>query len=579
MRRDLRWLGEWPRVAIIAAIAIAVLASIAEAQGVPWSRRWGASTAYEAGWGSGLDGAGNLYTGGYSLSYGAGNRDFLLLMHDSSGALRWAKTWGGAANEYGYDLDVTAASILMCGRSNSFAPSYDAAIAKFDLTGTLVWARTWGVATSSESATGVAQDGSGNVYVSGYTDDAGGNIGSGGYDLFILKYDSAGTLQWARTWGGTSQDWGWFNYSPDIAVDSSGNCFITAGTFSYGSNPGVYQDAVIIKYSPSGTMEWARIWGESAVHEEGQAIALDGSGNICVAGVRNSASYSYTGGAQGSNQAFMLMLDSTGTTIWCRQLDTGTLDFYSSLALDASNNIYATGRYYNDALIAKFTNTGAARWSQAFGGSGLDIGQAGTASGLNYYVVGYDASTDAPLFTTLTPTVTDLSFVTAASATGLETSPAGIDQSVTGIQTTPTGLEAGSATVDVMILNVLENGPPDTPVGISPGEGSQNVSRSATLVAGPYSDTNGDPQTDAEWLISNDQDGVSVAYDAVSGTAAQRHTVTSTLAGQTAYYWSCRYKDDHGNWGSWSTPIMFRTRGTSTAIPLALHSSVSRLRH
>ncbi|MBI2840689.1 MAG: hypothetical protein HYX75_20420 [Acidobacteria bacterium] len=577
MRRDLRrWVSGCPGIAIIAAVAIPFLPSLVEAQGVSWSRRWGASTAYEAGWGVGLDGAGNLYTGGYSLSYGAGNRDFLLLMHDSSGALQWAKTWGGAFNEYGYDLDLTATSILMCGRSSSFALSFDAVVAKFDLTGTLVWARTWGVPTSGESATGVAQDGAGNVYVSGYTDDAGANIGAGGYDLFLLKYDSAGTLQWTRTWGGTNQDWGWFNYSPDIAVDSSGNCFVTAGTFSYGSNPGVYQDAVVIKYNTNGTVEWARTWGEPTVHEEGQAIALDSSGNICVAGVRNSASYSYTGGAQASNHAFILMLDSSGTPLWSRQIDTGTLDFYSSLSLDGSNNIYATGRYYNDALVAKFTNAGEAQWSRAFGGSGLDIGQAGTASGLNYYVVGYDASTDMPLFATLSPTVTDTSSVTAASATGIETIPAGIDQSVTGIQTTPAGLETGSASVDVMILDVLEDGPPDPPVGISPSDGAQGVSRSPLLVAGPYSDTNGDPPTDAEWMISTDYGGSRVVYDAVSGMATQTHTVASTLSSQTPYFWLCRYKDDHGNWGAWSTPIMFRTGGTRATTLHAVHQSVSR---
>ena len=74
---------------------------------------------------------------------------------------------------------------------------------------------------------GIAIDSSGNLYIGNYTKSS----GSGNHDLHTAKLNKLlGTVQWKRTLGGSSLD---FNEA-GIAVDSSGNAYITGSTNSAG---------------------------------------------------------------------------------------------------------------------------------------------------------------------------------------------------------------------------------------------------------------------------------------------------------------------------------------------------------
>jgi len=72
----------------------------------------------------------------------------------------------------------------------------------------------------------IALDGSGNVFITGINN----SYGAGNGDALVLKYDSFGNLLWETTWGGSGDDWG-----TGIALDGSGNAFITGFTNSYGT--------------------------------------------------------------------------------------------------------------------------------------------------------------------------------------------------------------------------------------------------------------------------------------------------------------------------------------------------------
>ena len=123
---------------------------------------------------------------------------------------------------------------------------------------------------------GIAADSSGNCYVGGYTASA----GAGNNDVLITKYNTSGTIQWQRTLGGTGADYGY-----GIAVDSSGNCYVAGLTNSAGAGS---TDVLITKYNTSGTIQWQRILG-GANQDRGNGIALDSSGNCYVTGYTDSA--------------------------------------------------------------------------------------------------------------------------------------------------------------------------------------------------------------------------------------------------------------------------------------------------
>ena len=103
------------------------------------------------------------------------------------------------------------------------------------------WIKLLGGA-SNDTGNSIAVDSSGNVYVTGYT----GSQGAGGNDILITKYNTSGVIQWQRTLGGAGTDAG-----NSIAVDSSGNVYVTGYTGSQGA--GGY-DILIAKLPSDGSL-------------------------------------------------------------------------------------------------------------------------------------------------------------------------------------------------------------------------------------------------------------------------------------------------------------------------------------
>ena len=166
----------------------------------------------------------------------------------------------------------------------------DIFVLKLDtFTGAYKWHTFYGSSNTDEGY-GIAIDGSGNVYVTGHSLATWGSplhAHSGGDDIFVLKLDSSGAYQWHTFYGSSVIDFG-----DGIAVDGSGNVYVTGysnATWSgpSGQNPlhaysGNY-DIFMLKLNSSGAYQWHTFYGSSGV-DEGYGIAVDGSGNVYVTG-------------------------------------------------------------------------------------------------------------------------------------------------------------------------------------------------------------------------------------------------------------------------------------------------------
>ena len=98
----------------------------------------------------------------------------------------------------------------------------------------------------------MAVDSSGNVYAAGYTEGALDGSNAGGWDLFVVKYNSSGTKQWTRQLGTSSDDWAY-----GVAVDSSGNVYAagyTEGALDGNTSSGSY-DLIVVKYNSDGVKQ------------------------------------------------------------------------------------------------------------------------------------------------------------------------------------------------------------------------------------------------------------------------------------------------------------------------------------
>jgi uncharacterized delta-60 repeat protein len=252
--------------------------------------------------------------------------------------------------------------------SSQGAGSVDVLLAKYNSSGTIQWQRTLGGA-SSEYGFGVAVDSSGNVYVTGYTSSQ----GAGSNDFLIAKYNTSGTIQWQRTLGGGTAENG-----RGIAVDSGGNVYVSGYTGS--------SLVIITKYNTSGTIQWQRTLGSGL--EDCYGIAVDSSGNVYVTG-------STSGAGAGIADVLIAKYDTSGTIQWQRVLGGGAMDLGYGVAVDSSSNVYVTGYTRSqgaggsDILIAKYNSSGTIQWQRILGGSGDDTGYgiAVDSSG-NVYVTG-----------------------------------------------------------------------------------------------------------------------------------------------------------------------------------------------
>jgi hypothetical protein len=214
-----------------------------------WTRQLG-TNRFENGLGVSADGLGNVYitglTEGFLGTSFPGGDDAYLAKFNAAGTWLWTRQLGTTTYDWSGSVSAdTLGNVFISGvtRGNlegkSAGPD-DAFVAKYDSDGSLQWTRQFGT-VRADGSQGVAVDGSGGVYVTGITN---GDLITGSRDAFVGKYDASGTLCWMRQVGSVE-----YEESKGISFDGSGSIYITGYTFGQlgGANQGL-EDAFITKF-------------------------------------------------------------------------------------------------------------------------------------------------------------------------------------------------------------------------------------------------------------------------------------------------------------------------------------------
>lgn len=268
-------------------------------------------------------------------------------------------------------------------------------------------------------------DADGNVYVTGsFSGTASFNnielVSAGGLDIFVVKYDAGGAVQWAKRAGGTGDDWG-----RQIAL--SGNSVFITGYFSStinfntpssgGSNEltsAGNSDAFVAKYDDTGAFIWSRRAG-SAQSDFSYGIGVSDN-SVYIVGYFSATANFNTPSQGGSNEItsaggwdiFLAKYDDTGTFLWAKRA--GGTDSDRGLAIAVfQNSIYISGACRNttnfnnpsaggsneiisagsdDIFVAKYEGTGTFLWAKRAGGVTIDLPSALAVSGNSVYVAG-----------------------------------------------------------------------------------------------------------------------------------------------------------------------------------------------
>ena len=238
--------------------------------------------------------------------------------------------------------------------------SYDLFLVKYNSAGDTVWTRQMG-SPDSETVSGVAVDSGGNIYVAGRT--SGTLPGSpttyqGGTDLFLVKYNSAGDNVWTRQMGSPDSD-----IASGVAVDTAGNIYVagfTGGTLpgSPTTHRGGGFDLFLVKYNPAGENVWTRQMG-SPKSDTVSGVAVDTGGDIYVAGYTLGTLPGSPTTNQGSADLFLVKYNSAGENVWTRQMGSPFNDTVSGVAVDTGGNIYVAGYTSSTLPGSPTTNQGS----------------------------------------------------------------------------------------------------------------------------------------------------------------------------------------------------------------------------
>ena len=332
------------------------------------------------------DGAGNTYAAG--SYYYNNSQDIFAQKRSPAGAVLWTKYYNDPDNyeDKSNGIAVDASGGVYVTGHVTYPPAYGSQniwTRKYDGDGNVLWTSTSSsTGSNADTGSGITTDSSGNVYVIGRQYPV-GSID----DIWIRKYNTDGLIQWTTGYGagGSAYDAGY-----GIAVDTDANVYVT-GKLGVTSQ---YDDVWAAKYNSANPplLLWTTTYnGIGNYYDEGRGVAVDSGGDVYVTGAE---------GINGSGTKGILIrkYDTAGLLQWTTTYSgTGTEDGGNAVALDASASVYVAGTLAPVSMsgwLGKFGSDGLAHWTTTYTELTYNYanGVALDSSG-NIYAGGYTAYT------------------------------------------------------------------------------------------------------------------------------------------------------------------------------------------
>eukprot|EP01041_Mallomonas_annulata_P005482 gene5482-11029_t len=365
-------------------------------------------------------------SGGFLVTYAGGISDAFMAKFNSAGARQWATYYGGSGDDKCHSMTLDASgNVYLAGWTLSssgiatagthlttFPGNATGFVAKFDNAGNRIWGTYCGGTLSDYGGYGLAVDGSGNVFMSGYTESVNGiatagahqtSFAGGGFDIFLQKFNSSGVRLWGTYYGGTTGE-----EANQIATDAAGNVYLAGGTSSatgiasasvHQGSIGGASDAFLAKFNGSGVRQWATYYGGTG-SESAYAIATDAMGNVYMAGQTASTTGIATSGVHQASigstppaaDGFVVKFNSSGVRQWGTYYGGTDWDYITGIQVDSKGYIYLSGSTTStnaiatagvaqsvigggqDAFVAKLNSNGLREWGTYFGGAGSEEG-------------------------------------------------------------------------------------------------------------------------------------------------------------------------------------------------------------
>jgi len=289
------------------------------------------------------DNSGNVYLGGYTVNANQ-RKDYLLTKYTNSGTLSWSVTYDGSDNK---DDEILAMAfglnnqIIVTGYAKGNNTNDDIVTISYDQNGQVTWTAIYDNLLFSQDDQGndIAVDASGNVIVAGQTDTDPSETSND--DYIIISYSSIGAQNWSAFYegSGASKD-----RALKVKIGSGNSVYVTGRSANL-----LDDDIVTRKYTNLGAMLWSQTFN-NGMDDRPSDLKLDALENVYICGYSNNGS---------NDDMLVLKYSSAGVDQWSNGFIFNGVnsqdDQASSLVIDATSNVYITGKSDNDpSLVQNF---------------------------------------------------------------------------------------------------------------------------------------------------------------------------------------------------------------------------------
>jgi hypothetical protein len=294
----------------------------------------------------------------------------------------WTRTYGSTGSDYGWSvLQTPDNGFIMSGITNSFgAGSYDVYLVKTDANGDVEWTKTYG-GSGWDEGWSIEPTADGGYIIVGWTD----SYGAGQDDIYLLKTDADGDTLWTKTYGGSFDDIG-----RSVKQTYDGGYIIAGCADPYGAYD---LDVYLVKTDEDGNGLWTKIYGGPSALDGTRAVQVTPDSCYLFAG------WTATFGTAGSEDVWLLKTDAEGDTIWTKTY--GGADWEEARSMQSTTDggyiitgvTCSFGAGGSDVYLIKTDADGDTLWTRTYGGTGDDYGnyvQQTTDDG--YIITGYTQS-------------------------------------------------------------------------------------------------------------------------------------------------------------------------------------------
>lgn len=383
-----------------------------------------------------ITGYSSSVNGDVTVNYG--QADFWVVKTTESGQIQWQKSYGGSDIDVGYSGQQTSdGGYIFVGYTYStdgnvtgIHGQYDCWVVKTTGSGEIEWQKCYG-GWSGETAHSIVQTSDGGYIFAATSSSVDGDVttNKGSNDMWIVKIDALGTIQWQQSYGGTD----WEHASCIKQTDDGG--YIFAGltksnngdiTVNHGNS-----DAWVVKINQTGSLEWQRTYGGSQ-DDDACSICQTSDGGYVFAATSKSTDGDLTKN-NGYEDYWLVRITPTGEILWQKSYGGSYQDRTSAVIQTIDGGFLVSGQVNsydkdvtgshgaNDAWLVKTDTLGNIQWKRAMGGSSQEDMEsviqtadggfvtAGFTASNNGNVTGFKGATDLWLIRLCTIEALDLS--------------------------------------------------------------------------------------------------------------------------------------------------------------------------